>query len=123
MDTGTQAHWTECSGSSSSSGSGGLNISSSSTDSDASHLFHPVARSSTATEPVVPRDIARSHDEKPVQPQLTNFQKMKVGDRNRYSIQRDAVYCFSCRLFPLSFSDTTFTTEGCNKWKKIGEKL
>ena len=139
MHAWTQEHRTECSGSSSSSGSGGLNISSSSTDSDSSHLFLPVARSSTATDPIVPRDIARSRDEKPVQPQLRNFQKTKVGDRNRsfsvhwyqshpfieYSIQRDAVYCFSCRLFLSSsgYADTTFTTEGCNKWKKIGEKL
>ena len=84
MHAWTQEHRTECSGSSSSSGSGGLNISSSSaTDSDSSHLFLPVARSSTATEPIVPRDIARSRDEKPVQPQLRNFQKTKVGDRNR----------------------------------------
>ena len=41
----------------------------------------------------------------------------------KYSIQRDAVYCYSCRLFPLSsgYADT-FTTEGCNKLKKIGDK-
>ena len=35
------------------------------------------------------------------------------------------MYCFSCRLFPSSsgYADMTFTTEECNKWKKIGEKL
>ena len=35
------------------------------------------------------------------------------------------MYCFGCRLFPSSsgYVDTTFTTEGCKKWKNIGEKL
>ena len=104
--------------------------------SDSSHLFQPVARSSIATEPIVPRDIARSPDDKPVQPQFRNFQKTKVGDRNRsfsvhwyqshpfieYFIQRYAVYCFNCRPFPSSsgYADMTFTIEVC---KKIGEKL
>ena len=126
----TQDNRTECGNES----SGCLNISqisSSSTDSDSSHSSRP-------HEPIIPNDIAHSRDDKPVQPQLRNFQNMRVGDRNRsfavhwyqsypfieYSIQGDAVYCFSCRLFPSSsgYADT-FTTRGCNKWKKIGEKL
>ena len=138
----------QCSGSShsstsSSSDSGGhlhLNSSSGSTvstDSDSSHLFQPRLRHPHV--PVIPSDIARSRDDKPAQPQLRSFQKTRVGDRNRsfafhwyqsypfieYSTQRDAVYCFSCRLFPSSsgYADTTFTTDGCNKWKKIGDKL
>ena len=128
----TQDDRTECGNESSSSGCLNISqISSSSTDSDSSHSRRP-------HEPIIPSDIAHSRDDKPVQPQLRNFQKMRVGDRNRsfavhwyqsypfieYSIQRDAVYCFSCRLFPSSsgYADT-FTTRGCNKWKKIGEKL
>ena len=132
----TQDNRTECGNESSSSGCLNISqISSSSTDSDSSHLFQP----RRPHEPIIPNDIAHSRDDKPVQPQLRNFQKTRVGDRNRsfavhwyqsypfieYSIQRDAVYCFSCRLFPSGsgYADTTFTTRGCNKWKKIGEKL
>lgn len=128
----TKGNMTECSGSSSLNSS---QISSSVTDSDSDHLFQP----RRPHEPIIPSHVAWSRDDKPVQPQLKNFQKTRVGDRNRsfalhwyqsypfieYSIQRDAVYCFSCRQFPSSsgYADTTFTTGGCNKWKKIGEKL
>jgi hypothetical protein len=132
-----QDNTTECSGSSSTGCLSIRQISSSSTDSDSSHLFQP----RRPREPIVPCDIARSRDDKPVQPQLRNFQKTRVGDRNRsfavhwyqaypfteYSIQRDAAYCFGCirRLIPSNsgYANTTFTTEDCNKWKKIGEKL
>ena len=131
----TQDNKTGCNESSSSGCLNNSQISSSSTDSDSSHLFQP----RRPHEPIIPSDIAHYRDEKPVQPQLRNFQKTRVGDRNRsfavhwyqsypfieYSIQRDAVYCFSCRLFPSSsgYADTTFTTQGCNRWKKFGDKL
>ena len=127
---------TECNESSSSGCLNTSQISSSSSDSDSSHLFLPAR---CPHEPIIPSDIAHSRDDKPAQPQLRNFQKTRIGDRNcsftvhwyqsyafiEYSIQRDAVYFFSCRLFPSSsgYADTTFTTQGCNKWKKIGKKL
>ena len=120
----TQDNRTKCSNESSSSGCLNISqISSSSTDSDSSHiiLFQP----RRPHEPIIPNDIAHSRDDKPVQPQLRNFQNTGVGDRNHsfalhwyqsylfieYSIQRDAVYCFSCRLFPSSsgYADTSTT--------------
>ena len=117
---------TSSAGPSSTSGSGSSCLS----DGDSSHLFVSTMRS------ILPDDISRCRDDKPTQPQLRNFQKSRDGDRNRsfavhwyksypfieYSIQRDAVYCFCCRMFPSHscFVDTTFTAEGCSRWKKIG---
>ena len=110
-------------------------------DSDSSSLFQPLMRQprNQPVSSVISGDIASSCDEQPVQPKLRTFHKSADGDRNRsfathwyqsypfieYSTQKDAVYCFSCRLFSSnsSRSDRTFTTQGCNKWKKIGEKL
>lgn len=86
-----------------------------------------------------PHDLASSVNDNPVQPQLSSYQKTRISDRNcsfaarwyqlypfiEYSVQKDAIYCYSCRLFPsLSApTDTAFTHNGFRNWKKIGEKL
>ena len=86
-----------------------------------------------------PHDLASSVNDNPVQPQLRSYQKTRISDRNcsfaarwyqlypfiEYSVQKDAIYCYSCRLFPsLSApTDTAFTHNGFRNWKKIGEKL
>ena len=102
-------------------------------------MRQPAHDETRTADPVIPGDIASSSDEQPVQPQLKSFHKTAIGDRNcsfathwyksypfiEYSNQKDAVYCFSCRLFPSNSGhpDNSFATQGCRKWKKIGEKL
>ena len=86
-----------------------------------------------------PTDISKSVDDDLAQPQLKDFPKTQIGDRKRsfsshwyskfpfieYSTQRDAVFCFPCRHFPLTHgnSDGVFTNLGFQNWKKIGSKL
>ena len=85
-----------------------------------------------------PHDIASSIDDKPVQSYIRNFQKTKISDKNcssavcwyqlypfiEYSVQKDAIYCFRCRLFASQSgsADKVFTTNGFRNWKKVGEK-
>ena len=103
-------------------------VGTSSSLSDSSHLF----------QPTMPSDIARCCDDHPVQPHFRSFRKRQMGDRSRsfaahwydsypfleYSVQRDAVFCFSCRLFSShSGGDTVFTKQGFNNWRKTGDKL
>ena len=106
----SQDNRTECSGNSS-SGSGGLNVSQISNSSSSDTDQH---------EPIMPNDISQSCDDKPVQPQLLNLQKTRVGNRNcsfavhwyqsynffDYSIQRDSVNYFSCIDYFLHISVT-----------------
>ena len=42
-----------------------------------------------------------------------------------YSVEKDAVFCFACRMFPSNkySAGDTFTKIGEHNWKKIGEKL
>ena len=42
-----------------------------------------------------------------------------------YSIQKDAIFCFACRLFPLSShkAEEVFTVQGFRDWKKVRSKL
>ena len=84
-----------------------------------------------------PSDLATNADEGPVQPKLQKFPPTNFGLQNRcfsasyytrfpfveYSVERDAVFCFYCRLFPSSASEAAFTREGFNKWKDLGESL
>uniref|UniRef100_A0A1X7U5U3 TTF-type domain-containing protein n=1 Tax=Amphimedon queenslandica TaxID=400682 RepID=A0A1X7U5U3_AMPQE len=86
-----------------------------------------------------PNDIASSLHDKPVQPHIARFQKTQISDRSRsfskhwyplypfieYSIQKDAIFCYSCRQFPShsGSADTVFTRDGFRNWKKVGEKL
>lgn len=39
-----------------------------------------------------------------------------------YSKKIDAVFCFSCRLFPNSKNKTSFT-DGFNDWKHLSERI
>ena len=71
------------------------------------------------------------------QPRLLSFPKSKFGNQKRsfqaayyssfpfleYSVQKDSVFCFSCRHFPTPNADTAFTKVGVKNWKKIKEKL
>ena len=84
-----------------------------------------------------PADLSQSIHQGPVQPKLHRFPPSNFGNQNRcfsasyytkfpfveYSVDRDAVFCFYCRVFPSSASELTFTCEGFNKWKDIGESL
>ena len=73
-----------------------------------------------------------------LQSYIRNFQKTKISDKNcssavcwyqlypfiEYSVQKDAIYCFRCRLFASQSgsADKVFTTNGFRNWKKVGEK-
>ena len=73
----------------------------------------------------------------PAQPRLSSYPKSKFGSQKRsfqaayyscfpflkYSVQKDSVFCFSCRHFPTPNADTAFTKVGVKNWKKIKVKL
>ena len=72
----------------------------------------------------------------PAQPHLSSYPKSKFGSQKRsfqaayyssfpfleYSVQKNSVFCFSCRHFPTLNADTAFTKVGVKNWKKIKEK-
>lgn len=36
-----------------------------------------------------------------------------------YSVEKDAVFCFCCRIFGCSFTDNVFTKSGFTNWKRV----
>ena len=66
-------------------------------------------------------------------PPLSSFPESKFGSQKRsfqaayyscflfleYSVQKDLVFCFSCRHFPTPNADTAFTKVGVKNWKKL----
>lgn len=85
----------------------------------------------------VPADLNVEIQDGPTQPKLGKFPPTKFGSQNRafsasyyttfdfleYSVQRDAVFCFCCRMFPNASGERVFTESGFNNWKDIGECL
>ena len=81
----------------------------------------------------MPTDLNQKLECGPTQPRLANFPKTWYLSQNRsfsvstyakydfieYSIERDAVFCFCCRMFPTPDSEVAFTEYGCNNWKDI----
>ena len=101
------------------------------------------SQASTGTPtPVISHSELTEHDlglkiDGLAQPRLSSYPKSKFGSQKRsfqaayyscflfleYSVQKDSVFCFSCRHFPTPNADTAFTKVGVNNWKKIKEKL
>ena len=82
-----------------------------------------------------PTDISSAVSQRPVQPKIV-FPRTSFSAQHRsfnsswykhdfveYSLERDAIFCFGCRMFPQASSEATFTHEGFNKWKDIGDAL
>ena len=81
----------------------------------------------------MPTDLNQKLECGPTQPRLANFPKTWYLSQNRsfsvstyakydfieYSIERDDVFCFCCRMFPTPDSEVAFTEYGCNNWKDI----
>ena len=71
------------------------------------------------------------NEKSPSQPRLKKFPATKYGSASRsfsstwykgrpwleYSVEKDAAYCFPCRVFGVNPSSTTFTEEGYKDWK------
>lgn len=78
-------------------------------------------------------------DTGPFQPYLDVYPRTQFGKQNRsfsktyykeyawveYSLKKDAVYCFACRIFGIgdlvSKESSTFTRQGLNNWQKISK--
>jgi len=85
----------------------------------------------------VPNDLSELIGDGPRQPKMPKFPPTRFGMQNRcfpaiyytkfpfleYSVERDAVFCFNCRMFPSSASEPTFIHEGFNNWKDVGDSL
>ena len=87
----------------------------------------------------VPDDLAADPTLRPTQPLLSVFPSQQHGTQTRrmnaglykqfpfieYSVSRDAVYCFPCRMFQSNTERTeaVFTQSGFSKWKAVHEKL
>lgn len=112
-----------------------LSLASGSTSSDfgqglPSDIHSEPVKSKTADG--VPSDIAAGPDQSPVQPKM-KFPSKWMGDKYRhfhsewyqlykwleYSQEKDAAYCYPCRLFTSEHSRQweTFTRNGFNDWK------
>ena len=86
-----------------------------------------------------PVDISQLKEHRPAQPVKTSYPKSIIGKQNRafcasvytrfafveYSVERDAVFCFTCRHFNSRScnSDTVFTRSGFRNWKRLNEAL
>ena len=69
----------------------------------------------------------------PAQPRLSSYPRSKFGSHKRsfqaayyssfpfleYSVQKDSVFCFSCRHFLTPNADSAFTKVGVKNWKKF----
>ena len=95
-----------------------------------------------STNTTVPNDIAQTAAFSPVRPVNVKFYATKFGSTTRtfnvawydkfnwleYSIQRDACFCYPCRMFGTSNSygrsrpESTFTVTGFRNWKKATGK-
>ena len=81
----------------------------------------------------LPSDVAASPNQQPCQPKLKHFPITVIGSKQRvfnsdwyksyswleYSVERDAAFCFPCRLFAVNEgrSQNTFTKAGFRDWK------
>ena len=81
----------------------------------------------------VPSDVAASPNQQPCQPNLAHFPVTLIGSKQRafnsdwyktyswleYSIERDAAFCYPCRLFAINEgrSQNAFTKIGFRDWK------
>ena len=101
------------------------------------------SQASTGTPtPVMSDSELTEHDlglkiDGPAQFRLSSYPKSKFGCQKpsfqaayyssfpflEYSVPKDLVFCFSCRLFPTSNADTAFTKVGVKNWKKLKKKL
>ena len=87
--------------------------------------------------PVISDSELTEHDlglkiDGPAQPRLSSYPRSNFGSQKRsfqaayyssflfleYSVQKDSVFCFSCRHFPTPNVDTAFTKVGVKNWKK-----
>ena len=57
----------------------------------------------------------------PSQPILSTYPKSKFGSRERpwleYSVEKDACFCYPCRVFGVNVTSNTFTETGYRDWK------
>ncbi len=82
----------------------------------------------------VPNDLNRAN---PHQPVLKSYPRTVFGGRERcfsaawyqsrpwleYSVERDACFCFPCRVFGVAFSENdTFVSTGFRNWKAALER-
>ena len=112
-----------------SSGSSVVNSSPTPTESERLQKTH--AENTAVVE--APSDVAASPDHPPCQPKLARFPVSLIGSKQRafnsemyksynwleYSRERDAAFCFPCRLFAVNEgrSQNTFTKIGFRDWK------
>jgi len=80
------------------------------------------SQQSQSGEEVYPSDFAQTTNDKPVQPNLSQFPSRQIGGKVRscqlswfqchqcleYSIVRDSCYCYPCCLFNAELSDSLF---------------
>src|SRR5271155_2091875 len=80
-------------------------------------------------------DISKDKDSTPVQPNVAQFPRTKIGSAVRsfnsswyqkqplleYSIAKDKIYCFCCRHFCISFTNAFQT--GFSDWKNIATQI
>ena len=97
-----------------------------------------LAASTGTSTPVISDSELTEHDlglkiDGPAQPRLSYCPMSKFGSQKRsfqaafyscfpflkYRVQKDSVFCFSCRHFPTPNSDIAFTKVGVKSWKKI----
>ena len=87
----------------------------------------------TSTESAVPLDVAESPNQQPCQPKLAHFPVTLIGSKQRafnsnwcktyswleYSVERDAAFCYPCRLFTINEgrSQNAFTKISFRDWK------
>jgi hypothetical protein len=86
-----------------------------------------------------PSDISHSIDDGPCQPRLRTYPWTTTGSQRRafcpewfckykfleYSCEKDAVFCFVCRMFSHSSQndEVAFTVTGFRNWKKVLDKI
>lgn len=84
---------------------------------------------------LAPMDLNTKIEDGPTQPKLGKYPQTRFASQNRsfsalyylkfnfleYSVERDACFCFCCRMFNTSSSEPAFTHSGFNNWKDIGE--
>ena len=102
-----------------------------------SSLIRPTSHNYTSSDTdmstiSIPADIAHGANQSPVQPKQHTFPGTFIGGRQRsfssswyekyswieYSTERDAVYCYPCRLFLIGDKkEDAFTKSGYRDWK------
>ena len=102
-----------------------------------------LSKDASTTLNSIPADIAQSKYHSPIQPVLENLPCTTFGtgknSRNcsfshhwyfkfpfiEYSVSKDAVFCYACRLFPhpTAFTEPVFISVGYRGWKAIRKSL